>query len=551
MLTHLRIENYALIRHLSIQWQDGFSVITGETGAGKSILLGALSLILGQRSDTQVLFDKNIKCYVEGTFYIKEYELQWLFEKYDLDYEDTLLLRREINPAGKSRAFINDTPVVLNVLKEFGEHLVNIHSQHETLELNMSGFQLNLVDDFAQQNTLLKTYREKYQDFLRKQNRLSSLMESEAKSKKDKDYFEFLFNELDDAKLNESEQSELEDELELLTHAEFIKTGLYNTLTVLYKNENNLSGKLKETVLVLENISKYHSEIASIHERLLSSWIEIKDIETEIERLDDKVNYDSERIAQINERLDVIYRLEQKHRVASVKELIELKYHYTKELELIGSLEEEIINCQKKLAEKEREIREIASNISKNRAKAIPVIEREVLTLLLSLGMLNAQFKIEQNKNKVLSINGIDNIYFLFNANRGGVLKEISKVASGGELSRLMLALKSLVSERKLLPTIIFDEIDMGVSGEVAAKVGIILQKMAKKMQVIAITHLPQIAGKSKNHYFVYKEDIGGVTNSTIKLLSHQERITEIAKMLSSEMITEAALETAKELMKN
>ena len=551
MLVHLRIENYALIRHLSIPFNEGFTVITGETGAGKSILLGALSLILGQRADTQVLMDKSKKCFVEGTFKITGYDLNSFFEQNDLDYEDTLIIRREINSAGKSRAFINDTPVTLSQLKEISEKLVDIHSQHETVELNTYSFQMDLVDDFAGNQQLLKEYKLHFREYMALKALLSALREKEKQSKTDQDYYAFLLNELNEAHLVIGEQTALETELDLLTHSETIKTSLFAASQILQSSEENVTGKLNEVASVLKNIARLHPEIESYLIRIQESIVELKDVASDIEKLHEKVNFDQERIEQINQRLQLIFHLEQKHRVANPDELIKMQEKIAARLNAISHLDTEIAESENIFFTLEKQLFTLANQIVQSRNSVKKPMETAIVSVLNELGMPDSRFSVDQQVGDELTGNGIDKIRFLFTANKGGEMREISKVASGGELSRLMLALKSKVSQRKLLPTIIFDEIDIGISGEIAARMGTILQRMATRMQVIAITHLPQIAGKSENHYYVYKEIENNTTNSAIKILNNKERIVEIAKMLSSELVTESAMKTAKELMQN
>ncbi len=550
MLSHLRIENYALIQNLSIDFNRGFSVITGETGAGKSILLGALSLILGQRSDTFVLLDKSKKCYVEGTFSIQNYGLQNFFEKNNLDYDDIALLRREINPAGKSRAFINDTPVNLNLLKEIGDKLVDIHSQHKTIALNDFSFQLALVDDFAGNQQIIKEYKSEYHIYCSKNNNLKELLEKEQRLKSDQNYYQFLVDELEDAHFqNENEQEELESELKILTNSESIKSNLFLANVGLSESDNSLLNRLSELISLLDPILNIHADIKNISERLKSCQIELNDVASEIDHLQNKIIYDPLKIEAISNRLDSIYRLEQKHRVTTIIELIHLKNSFIDKLSAISSTDKQISELQLDIQLQKEALIKLSQQISENRKNAFSEIEKELLKVLSQVGMPNAQFKIEHSITKDLTSDGIDIIKFLFNANRGGQVSEISRIASGGELSRLMLGLKSLITQRNLLPTVIFDEIDIGVSGDIAGKVGNILQNMGNNMQVIAITHLPQIAGKSSSHYFVYKEIKGNTTTSFIKLLNQEERITEIAKMLSNETVTSAAVETAKELL--
>ena len=549
MLKHLTIENYALIRKLDIEFSEGFSVITGETGAGKSILIGALSLILGQRADTQMLMVKSKKCIVEGSVYIKDYKLAEFLEKNDLDYEDTTILRREIIPGGKSRAFINDTPVNLNLLKEFGERLINIHSQHKILTLNDMNFQLTVIDNFAQHSELIRTYRDAFRKYEKTRFYLNELTEQEKKSKKDHDYFQFLFDELENANLKTNEQSEIENELEILNHSEEIKINLLNASRALLNDDNNVLSQLNEISSLISKLTEYHEQINVISSRLDACIIELKDISTEIENLEQNINYDPEQIDLINKRLDTIYTLEQKHRVSAIVQLLDIKTDLSNKLLGISSLDDEIRETRKQLDSLDKDLSFLGEKISQNRKKHIPLIEKELLMMLVQLSMKDAQFKIVLSSTEKFSKDGMDNVIFLFNANKGGDLKEISKIASGGELSRLMLSVKSLISQKNLLPTIIFDEIDIGVSGDIADKVGNIMRDISTKMQLIAITHLPQIAAKGDEQFHVYKENQGASPKTKIKRLEFNSRVEEIAKMLSSDKITDAAKQTAKELL--
>lgn len=549
MLKHLTIENYALIRKLDIEFSEGFSVITGETGAGKSILIGALSLILGQRADTQMLMDKSKKCIVEGSVYIKEYKLAEFLEKNDLDYEDNTILRREIIPGGKSRAFINDTPVNLNLLKEFGERLINIHSQHKILTLNDMNFQLAVIDNFAQHSELIKTYKDAFRKYEKTRFYLNELTEQEKKSKKDHDYFQFLFDELENANLKNNEQSEIENELEILNHSEEIKVNLLNALQALLNTDNNVLSQLYEISSIVSKLTEYHEQIKVISSRLDACIIELKDISTEIESLEQSINYDPEQIDVLNKRLDTIYTLEQKHRVSAIEQLLDIKADLSNKLLGISNLDDEIGKTRKQLDSLYKDLSFLGEKISQNRKQQIPLIEKELLKMLAQLSMKDAQFKIVLSSTEKFSKDGMDNVIFLFNANKGGDLKEISKIASGGELSRLMLSVKSLISQKNLLPTIIFDEIDIGVSGDIADKVGNIMRDISTKMQLIAITHLPQIAAKGDEQFHVYKENQGASPKTKIKRLEFNSRVEEIAKMLSSDKITDAAKQTAKELL--
>ncbi|MBE0647704.1 MAG: DNA repair protein RecN [Bacteroidales bacterium] len=551
MLLRLFIENYALIQKLEIDWTEGFSVITGETGAGKSILVGAFSLILGQRADTAVLFDKKSKCIVEGTFNISSYGLEDYFTDQELDYDDTLLLRREIAPSGKSRAFINDTPVNLNQLKELGDRLVNIHSQHSITTLNQANFQLEILDDFASVQPQVSEFRVKFADLKKKQAELQNLKVEEAQMRGEADYLNFLLEELDKALLVEGEQQELEEKLALLTHAEEIKSGLSYSSHLLEDSDSNLLKILGETITTLRNASRFHTEVAGIVGRLESNLIDIKDVTKEIQRLEDSVQVDPQESERVSNRLDLIYRLQKKHQVSTIEELIRIKDEVQEKLRETKSLDDRIINLEKEIGLATNDLTKSAESISVARHHAVPAFEKEIIGLLAELGMPSASFAIKCTREERLTADGIDSIRFLFSANKGVAPVEMHKIASGGELSRLMLSVKSMISRKNLLPTVIFDEIDSGVSGDIAGKVGKILKRMADNMQVIVITHLPQIAGKGRTHYWAFKEDDNGTTRSKFKKLTQEERVEEIAKMVSNDRLTEASYQTAKELLIN
>lgn len=551
MLKHLSIQNYALIDKVEVDFSEGLTIITGETGAGKSILLGALGLIAGSRADAQSLQDKTKKCIVEASFNIKEYSLKDFFDANELDHEPTTTIRREVNPEGKSRAFINDTPVTLNQLKELAEQLIDIHSQHQTLTLNGSKFQLSVVDAYAQHSDLLTEYTNNFKVYKTLDKTLNELLLREVQAKKDQDYFQFQFNELEDANLKAGEQPVMEQELEALNNAEEIKLNLSKTVFGLNGGEQNILTSLNEIKIILAAFAKFKPEINELSTRLNSSFIELKDISNELENVEQDMVHDPIRIEELTSRLDSIYRLLQKHQLKTVEELITIKDELSNKLLDFSSLEKEIEKTKKELDSVQRSLMTLAKKIAANRKKVIPKIEKEITSLLSSLSMPNAQLKIEHMETEILSSKGIDKINFLFSANKGSDFKELNKVASGGELSRLMLSIKSLIAQLTDLPTIIFDEIDTGVSGDVADKVGSIMNKMAKAMQVITITHLPQIASKGQTHLFVFKEDKNNKTYSTIKQLSADERIQEIAKMLSTGTPTVSAIKNAKELLKN
>ncbi len=549
MLIHLSIENYALIEKLDIDFSEGLSVITGETGAGKSILIGALSLILGKRADTHVLLNKSKKCIVEGSFNIENYGLDNFFKKYELDYENITVLRREINKNGKSRAFINDTPVNLNLLKELGDKLVDIHSQFNTITLNDSNFQLAVIDNYINHNELINNYKSEYFKYINQKSKLKELVEKENQLKTDQGYFKFQFDELENARLIEGEQENIENELEILNHSEEIKSNLFKASQLLNNDENNLINNLTEVNSLIHQLAGYLENIKEIDERIVSNLIDLKDVADEIDKIESQINFDPAQIEKLNNRLDLVYHLQQKHRVTSISELIKIKENFSGKLQGINSLDENIRKLRTDLNEQEKTLKNLANKISQNRKKAIPEIEKNIIKILSRLAMPDAQMKITQSNLPDFNRDGIDKVKFLFNANKGGELNELSKIASGGELSRLMLSVKSLISQRNLLPTIFFDEIDLGVSGDIAGKVGDILLKMSKLMQVVAITHLPQIAGKGNEHLLVYKQTDKDSTKSKIKKIKDQERIKEIAKMLSGDEITKAAIENAKELL--
>lgn len=550
MLRHLTISNYALIDTLSIDISEGLSIITGETGAGKSILLGALGLLLGQRADTQALQEKTKKCVVEGEFDIRGYKLKNFFKTSDLDYSDTTTIRREINPEGKSRAFINDTPVTLAVLKELGVRLVDVHSQHETLTLNDSAFQLEVIDAYAGNATLLQQYENEFSEFKKLQALLDELIAQETQAKKDLDYFQFQFDELEQAGLKAGEQAGFESELETLENAETIKSGLSKSAYALDGGEQNLLTSLNEIKNTLNGLARFNPAIAQLSERINASYIELKDICSELESLDDTIIHDPARIEWLQEKLDAIYRLQQKHGVKTVEELIEIHAALSDKINAVGSLEEQIRKTENELKAAEKKIQTTGTALSEKRKAAAPKIEKAIRETLAQLGMSSAILLVELTPAARPRETGLDNILFRFSANKGSEPKPLDKVASGGELSRLMLSLKALITKLTALPTILFDEIDTGISGDIAAKAGDIMAAMAKHMQVIVITHLPQVASKGSAHLFVYKQEEGKRTVTRIKALNKEERIQEIAKMLSAGKVSAAAVENARELLK-
>lgn len=549
MLSHLYIENYALIEKLDIHLSKGFSAITGETGAGKSIIIGAISLILGHRADINVLFDKNYKCVIEGSFDISLLDLKQFFVENELDEDNPCILRREISPNGKSRAFINDTPVNLSQLKELGEKLVDIHSQHNTLTLNNSDFQMSVIDIIAGNHDLLKQFRLEFASYQKVKHELAALKIKQSEANTQKDYLQFLFDELDKANLQDDEQDVLTKELEIQINAEEIKSALFKSVSILTQSDLNILSLLNEVNSQFIKLKNVHTQIFEITARVQSAIIEIKDIASEIEILEENIHFDSEKIDKISERLDLIYRLEKKHNVLSVNELNLIKNKVSDELLLISDYEVKIEELEVVVKQQFEKVSLMALNLSNQRVKVIPQIENKVKEILSELGMSTSQLKIDLKISQQFNANGSNTVDFMFNANRGGELRELSKVISGGELSRLMLAIKSIISKQNILPTVIFDEIDNGVSGDIAAKVGNIMRKMSEERQLLAITHLPQIAAKAEQHFFVSKISDSKQTRSLIKQLNKEERIEEIAKMLSNEKISASALETAKELM--
>jgi DNA repair protein RecN (Recombination protein N) len=549
VLNHLSVKNYALIDSVEIDFHQGLSIITGETGAGKSILLGALSLILGQRADTAVLKNKEGKCVIEGSFSIQHCELEDFFRENEIDYDDHTILRREINHDGKSRAFINDTPVNLNTLRELGIKLVDIHSQHQNLDLDKSGFQLNIIDTFAGNMQLLDQYKNLFKEYSQLKKRLEEIISAASKSREDFDYFKFRFDELEKARLTEGEKESLEDEYKALSHAEEIQRNLSIIFNLLSEDSESIIYKLNECLKAGNQVRNYLSGLDGIQERLNPVFIEIKDIASEIELLASKVHFDPDRAAFVSERLDLINSLLQKHKKNTVDELLRTKDELYEQINDIESFDDRLKEIKATFERKKDETESLASQLSAKRKETFLSIENYVMEQLKSLGMPNALFEISHEDLQEFTPNGKDRINFLFSANKNGAPQNISKVASGGEISRLMLSIKSLISKTASLPTIIFDEIDAGVSGEIAHKMGGIMLKMADYMQVVNITHLPQVAAKGNTHYLVYKQDSDDKTSTFIKKLKQEERLYEIAKMLSGENISAQALENAKVLL--
>ena len=551
MLRKLIIKNFAIIDELELELHEGFNIMTGETGAGKSIILGALGLLLGQRFDSKNLKNIQKKCVIEGHFKLNDFSLQDFFKDADLDYDDACIIRREISVDGKSRGFINDSPANIQTLKLLGEQLVDIHSQHETLSLNSSAYQLHVIDSVCNHKDLLTQYRSTFQTYQRKQKDLQDLMNAYDLAIKEQDYIKFQFDELNQVALKADEQLNLEQEQQLLSHAEEIQLKLSQVETILQSDTQSVVDQIKAVNQILLALEKMNPEIESISERVKSLLIETKDIASEIETIAERTQINPARLQIIQERLDLIYRLQHKHRVETVEELISIQNSLDEKLQNFDHQDEAIQKVKKEIESLEKDLMKMAKQLSSNRTKSFDIVIKDILSNLKELGIPNAQLQVEHSTHEhQLDKDGYDDIKILFSANKGQSPESISKVASGGELSRLMLCIKSLLAKKEKLPTIIFDEIDTGVSGEVAIKMGSIMRNLSESLQVISITHLPQIAGLGKYHYYVYKDHSAKETSTQIKELDANERIVEIAKMLSGDNPTAGALENAKELLK-
>lgn len=551
MLRSLYIQNYALIEKLDISFEQGFSVITGETGAGKSIILGAIGLLLGQRADVKSIRTGATKCIIEARFDISNYHMQPFCEENELDYEDECILRRELYASGKSRAFINDTPAQLAQMKELGEQLIDIHSQHQNLLLNKEGFQLNVLDLLAHDEPALSAYQAAYKQWKQAQNDLDRLLERAARDKADEDYIRFQWEQLEEAHLTKGEQEELEQEAETLSHAEDIKASLYRTDQLFNNEEGGLLSNLKECCNVMAELQAVYPTAEEWANRLESSYIELKDIADEVSDREEQVEFNPTRLDEVNERLNLIYSLQQKHRMDTVDELMALRDDYATRLASISSSDEEIETLKKRCGELQSEVRRQAAGLTEARREAAREVERQMAARLVPLGMPNVRFVVDMGERKEPGLHGMDTVTFLFSANKNGTLQNISSVASGGEIARVMLSVKAMIAGAVKLPTIVFDEIDTGVSGEIADRMADIMQEMANNdRQVISITHLPQIASRGRAHYKVYKKDNETETNSHIRRLTDEERVEEIAHMLSGATLTEAALNNARALLK-
>jgi DNA repair protein RecN (Recombination protein N) len=549
MLYSLQIENYILIEHLKIDFDEGFSVITGETGAGKSIILGALGLILGQRSDSKVIREGAVKCVVEGSFSIAAYDLQAFFNDNELEYEDVTLIRREIYTSGKSRSFINDSPVGLQQLKELGEKLIDIHSQHQNLLLQHSAFQLNVVDTVGQTASLLAQYQLTFHAYQEKRKQLTDLRHLAQQKQADRDYLLFQWKQLDEAHLEENEQELLEQELEMLQHAEEIKGHLHRTYDIIDGQEVSVLSPLQEAVIAMRHAAQVYPAVNELQQRIESVVIELKDIAAELNTKQLSIEVEPERTEQVRHRLDDIYTLEQKHRLTSLPALIAFRDRLAEQLQRIDAYDDDIALLEKETAELLNEVETLGEQLTVGRKSAFPVIVKHVETQLRQLSMKHVVFQIDEQQQSEWSLMGRDEIQFLFSSNAQVKPQPVAQIASGGEISRVMLSIKSLIAHTKSLPTIIFDEIDMGISGEVANAMSIIMKQLGDVMQVISITHLPQIAARGTHHYRVFKSTQRGVSETTIQQLTDQERVGEIAAMLSGASVTQAAIDNAKQLL--
>ena len=547
MLRSLYIQNYALIEKLDISFETGFSVITGETGAGKSIILGAIGLLLGQRADVKAIRHGASKCIIEARFDISAYGMRPFFEENELEYDEECILRREVQSSGKSRAFINDTPASLAQVKELGEQLIDVHSQHQNLLLNKEGFQLNVLDILAHNDAALAKYHLCYDEWKQTDRELAELVSLAEKSRSDEDYIRFQLEQLEEACLVEGEQEELEQEAETLSHAEEIKAGLYRVEQSFASDEGGLLSYLKDSLNTLNNLQRVYQPAKELTERMESAYIELKDISHEVSLQSDSVEFNPVRLDEVNERLNLIYSLQQKHRVQTLDELIALTDEYRSKLSDITSYDERIAELTARKEEQYKQVKQQAEVLTKARTKAAREVEKQLAARLIPLGMPNVRFQIEMGLKKEPGLQGEDTVNFLFSANKNGTLQNISSVASGGEI---MLSIKAMIAGAVKLPTIVFDEIDTGVSGEIADRMADMMQEMGdRNRQVISITHLPQIAARGRAHYKVYKKDSDTETNSHIRRLTDEERVEEIAHMLSGATLTEAALSNAKSLL--
>ncbi len=549
MIKSLQIKNYAIIESLEVNFSEGLTIITGETGAGKSILLGALGLIMGNRADTKSLYNEEEKCVVEAQFDIKSYDLKTFFQDNDIEYDDDTVIRREITPSGKSRAFINDSPVNLNVLQQLSGALLDLHQQFDTLDIHNVSFQLRMIDALADNKRLVAGYEEEYRQYIADKRRLENLIHRNEASAKEVEFLQFQLEEFNKAELVEGEQERLEQEIAVLSNAEEIKRTMSAAFQYLSENEQSLVSQMEELSIRLHQVSKYEQRMQRLSERYDGLVEELKDIASEFEEIAEQTEYDPERILEIQARLDLIYRLQNKHRVASVKELIAIQENLQQQLGDFGDLSTEIETLRKRIAEQEAHLLEVAQMLSERRQLVVPDFENKVKEMLTQLSMEHAVLKVDMRKLEAIGPTGLDELNFLFAANKGSRLQMIKDVASGGELARLTLVTKSLVASAIPLPTLIFDEIDVGVSGDVALRMGNILRKLSNQHQVVTITHSPQVASKADAHYFAYKVEKEERVVTKVKALSKDERIRAIATMLSQNPPSEAAIENARQLI--
>lgn len=549
MITALSIKNYALIEKLTIDFSKGFSIITGETGAGKSIILGALGLVLGKRADLTSLKNKEEKCIIEAQFDISKYNLAAFFEANDLDFENETIIRREILPSGKSRAFVNDSPVNLQELQDLGVFLLDIHSQQQTHELTDENVQFDIIDAIAANSVIISEYQSLLKSYKSDKTQLNSLIKRQSESNKEQEYHTFLLNELLAAQLKSGEQEELESIFEKLNNVEIIKEAIDKSLAIANEEQFGVLSNLKEIKTAVQKIAPFSTEYQELLERITSLAIEFDDISDEMNRHSEKIVFDPEQLEQTNQKLQLIYNLQKKHQVLTVDELLEIQAKLENEVVELGNIEEEIALLNAAILEKATQLDVLATKIHDNRIEAIPVLSEKMIAILATLGMPNVRFNIEVTQGESYFANGKDELQFLFSANKGTDFGLLKKVASGGEMSRIMLAVKAILAQYSKLPTLIFDEIDTGVSGEIAIKMGEIMKEMSKEMQIFAITHLPQIAAKGDVHFKVFKSTVADDTQSELKLLTDEERVVEIAQMLSGTIVSDSALNHAKALL--
>ncbi len=548
MIKSLSIKNYALIQTLEMNPSPNLNIITGETGAGKSIMLGAVGLLLGNRADTKALFSDEEKCVVEGVFDIKSFQIQSLFEESDLDFEAECIIRREISPTGKSRAFVNDTPVTLDVLKAIGVHLMDIHSQHESLHLGNNQYQLEILDHYAGNEPFFKDYQAAFDSFKEKQSRYQKLSRQSQEDSKDQDYKQFLFNELDEAKLIKGELSDLEEELEVLENAEEIKLNLTQLTQLMDESEFSLINQIKESLPLLSSIKGFSKKLEELYERINSAGIELQDISNDIANEQDRIELDPERLQIVKERIDLIFKLQQKHQVTDADELIDIKERLEADLQGVLNIDEEIKKAKSAMEKAEQEMLKTGKALTASRTKHTAPFAEAIVSLIKKLGIENGSIEIKISPEEPTE-NGLDLVEMLFSANKGVQPRELKSVASGGEFSRLIFAIKYLLADKKAMPTIIFDEIDTGVSGEVALQMVNMMKTMSLNHQVISISHLPQFAAGGDAHYYVYKDHSQDKSVSKIKSLESEERVLTIAKMIGGEKPGDSAIQSARELL--